>query len=76
MGVRKEWKLRRKRSRMLPAFLLPEALLFFVVDWNLVCTGSMNGKRSSKIAVSGAAAVWSRSWRIKRSETQRQQRTA
>jgi hypothetical protein len=25
MGVRNEWKLRRKRSRLLPAFLLSEA---------------------------------------------------
>ena len=49
MGVRKEGKLRRKRSRMLSAFLLPEALLFFVVGWSLVCIGSMNGKRSSKM---------------------------
>jgi len=49
MGVRKEWKSRRKRSRLLSAFLLPEALLFFVVGWSLVCIGSMKGKRSSKM---------------------------
>lgn len=49
MGVKKEGKLRRKRSRMLSAFLLPEALLFFVVGWSLVCIGSMSGKRSSKM---------------------------
>jgi hypothetical protein len=64
---------------MLSAFLLPEALLFLVVDWCLVCIGSMNGKRSSKTlfpvpplfghAVGGSSGVRRKGSKEPRSQT-------